>query len=226
MSETAQRSPWRQTPSKGGGGDFEVPPADNHLARLVAMVDLGTHTRTYGTDSKDQHQVYLAWELLGVTMSGSTFPHVIGERYTLSLNEKAKLTPVVKVLLGKDYREDGDNDLDKMLGRPCMVEVAHVPGKENRVYANVANVSSVPAALAKHGVPKAERGPLLWSLGDDLDVLEKADWLPWCYGERLHEVVGCCRELAGRQAPREGRQPAMAGGGPAGRPAPDEDIPF
>jgi hypothetical protein len=220
MSETAQKSPWRQTPSKGGG-EYEVPPADNHLARLVAMVDLGTHTRTYGDDSKDQHMVYLCWELLGCPMSGSSFNHVIGERYTLSLNEKAKLTPVVRTLLGRDYRDDADNELEKMLGRPCMVEVKHVPGREGRTFANVAAVSSVPSALARN-VPQALRRPLLWSLGDDPAALEKADWLPWCYGERLHEVVGRCRELTGAQV-GGGRGPAAPAH--AGTP-PDEDIPF
>lgn len=220
MSETAQKqSPWRQKPTKGG--DFEVPPADNHLARLVAMLDLGTHARTFKEKVTDVHQIYLCWELLGCPMSGSKFNHVIGERYTLSLSPKAHLTAVVRTLLGKDYREDGENDLANMLGRSCMVEVKHVAGGEGKTYANVAAVSSVPSALAKN-VPQAMRKPLLWSLGDDLHDLQKADWLPWCYGQRLPEVVAACRELTGIRRAEAGQPVA---GGTHGT-STDEEIPF
>ena len=42
-------------------GAFEVPPEDNHLSRLVAMVDLGTHSREYGGKVDDKRMVYLGF---------------------------------------------------------------------------------------------------------------------------------------------------------------------
>jgi hypothetical protein len=190
-------SVWKMKPS-AAPGPSEVPPEDNHLARLVAMVDLGTHSRTYKDKTEDKRQVYLVWELLDCPMSGSKFNHVIGERYTLSLNENAHLTKVAQVMLGKRYKAGDDNDLDTMLGEPCMIEVKHTTkqGEKGMVtYANIAGVSSVPAALAKRGIDKPMRKPFLWSIGDDPDVLEKTDWLPRCYGPTLIEVVKASKEL-------------------------------
>jgi len=190
------QSVWKMKPT--AAGNFEVPPEDNHLARLVAMIDLGTHSREYGGKIDDKRQVYLAWELLDCPMSGSKMNHVIGERYTASCNEKANFGKVAKVLLGRDWVDGNELDTDKMLSRACMVDVKHTTkgeGKETKTYASVAGIASVPNAIIKAGVGKPQRKPLLWSIGDDLDVLEKADWLPFCYGSKILDLVKASKEL-------------------------------
>jgi hypothetical protein len=211
---TATANPFEMTvPAPGGGGKFENPPPGNHPARLVAIIDLGSQADNFNP-GKFKRQCFLVWELIGVTMTGmKDVNHLIGERYTTSLNEKAKLRGMVKTWRGKDLKDDEKFDLTVMLGKPCLVTVAEVEGKDDKTYANLAGVSSVPKGMAC-GEP--QRKPVFWFIGCGEDLPE---WLPYCYGQKPADIIGASREMA--QA--RGGKPAPAAGIP-GYDAPEEDA--
>ena len=48
--------------SSGEGGQFEIPPAGNHPAVLVGIIDLGTRPSTFQGKTTDRREVYLVWE--------------------------------------------------------------------------------------------------------------------------------------------------------------------
>src|SRR5262245_26390627 len=84
-SMSTHTSPWKVTASRGGGEDFKDPaPEGVHRARLVALVDLGTHSEEYQGKPRDLHKVFAVWELVGCHQPGSTLNYVIAQDYTLS----------------------------------------------------------------------------------------------------------------------------------------------
>lgn len=200
------------TPKPGEGGKFENPPAGNHPARLVAIIDLGSQPDSFNA-GKFKRQCFLVWELIGVQMTGMVnVNHLIGERYTTSLNEKAKLRAMVKTWRGKDLKDDEKFDLTVMLGKPCLVTVAEVEGKNDKTYTNIAGVSSLPKGMTC-GSPQRE--PAFWFIGCGKDL---PDWLPYCYGQKASDIIGGSKEMIG------GRAAASLG---AAAPTEDmEEVPF
>jgi hypothetical protein len=126
-----------------GGGNFEKAPVGNHMARCFMVADLGLQETTYGPKRK----VHLSWELSGELMEDGN-PYVIGQRYTLSLNEKANLRRDLESWRSRPFTDDELKgfDLFSVVGIPCMLSVVH---NENngKVYANVASVASMPKGM-------------------------------------------------------------------------------
>lgn len=198
------------TPKPGDGGTFENAPAGNHPAVLVAIVDLGSQPDNFNA-GKHKRQCFLVWELIGVEKAeGGNF--LVGERYTTSLNEKAKLRAMVKSWRGKDLKDDEKFNLAVMLGKPCLVTLSEVDGKNDKTYVNLAGVSSVPKGM---NVGKPEHEPVGWYIGCGKDL---PAWLPYCYGSKVSDIIGASREMV------------SGGKGGNGAPAPaagdDEAEPF
>lgn len=187
---------------------FETPPAGSHGACLVAIIDLGTQKDTYQGTETERPQVYLCWELTSCPMSGTTNNHLIGRKYTFSLNEKAALRKLVKSWRGKDLAIGEEFDILAMLGKSCMLSISR---KEvgDKSYAQLDGVSAVPAGMK---VDRPKRKPVSRHI---LDAAPPPDWLPYIYGEKIEEVLGRAREL--RNSPQ-----AAA----VGEEAEDEDIAF
>lgn len=196
MSTTA--SPFVGRPTSGEAGTREIPSADAHEARCVALIDLGTHMESFqGGPEKAVRKVFLVWEL-DERQSASTYNHVIGQEYTLSFHEKAGLRQVYEaVVLGGGRAGEGEIDYGRLLGAAAMVTVAHQPSGD-RTFAKVAKngVGVVPKAR-RDKVFTPLRKPFSWAVGGDLGALP--DWLPWYYGAPLAEKIKLCREMGGRQ---------------------------
>ncbi len=200
---------------------FEVPPAGSHGAILVAIIDLGTQREDYQGTESEKHQVYLCWELTGCPMSGTTNNHLIGRKYTFSLQEKAALRQLIKSWRGKDLTTGEEYDILKLLGQKCLLSVSH---KENgeKVYAQLGGISMVPAGMV---VQPAKRKPVARHI---LETTPAPDWLPFIYGEKIEEVLARAKEL------KELKKPHAANGATSGLDAfdaaipapPDSEIPF
>lgn len=173
------------------GGDFELPSEDNHRAAVVAYVDLGTQSESYqGGPPEDKRQVFVVWELLEERTSSGA-PHLIGRKYTFSLNEKAGLRKVYEACAGTvpDGREV---DLDDILGKPCMLDVRLEDGKEGRKYVKVAAVT--PAAKGERGKKaKTTHEPFCWYF-DSGAACNLPDWLPYCFGRKVADVIAGSKE--------------------------------
>lgn len=175
------------------GGDYEVPPAGNFPAVLVALVDCGTQTSKFGTARK----VFLVWQIDGEAdpaeegSEGEAKRFYLGEQYTASLNEKANLRKVVNMMRGKPLGEEEEYDVTELVGKPCMVDVQHTQNGD-RKYAKVGSVARLPKGVPP---PKPEHKPFTWEVGDDLKALDAA-WLPRVFGRKLRDEVMASAELS------------------------------
>lgn len=159
----------KQSPNTGG--DFKLPPAGSFIARLYRIIDIGTQTTEWMGKKKMQRKIITMFELHGEDNDGQPLqtaegkPLIVSKRYTLSLDEKATLRKDLEAWRGKAFTQaelDGFN-LEVLLGKCCMVNVTHstYDGKE---YANIANISQVPAALKKLGEPVGVNEPMIFTL--------------------------------------------------------------
>lgn len=191
---------WKAKATSGNGQFSEQPPAGNHPAVLIGLIDLGTQESSFQGKVEWKRQVMLVWELTTEKLSGmKDANHVIANRYTFSLNAKATLRKLLEDWRGKRYGEDEEVDIAAVLGKPCLLGIKHAQSGD-RTFANVAGVQAVPKGLT---VPPAQRKPVEWQVGYDLDQLP--DWLPYLYGEPVKEVIQRCKEWdeQGEQEPEE-----------------------
>ncbi len=186
----------------------DTPPAGNQPAALVALIDLGTHTEEYQGVAKKSHKVYLLWELTEAPVAGQpSRNHVIGNRYTLSLAPSAKLRELID---GWRPRKLGDGEafeLTQLLGKKCFVTVGH-QAKNDRTYANIKSVAPVPLVKGKPvEVADPKYVPFTFEIATgDLKDIEAKDWLPYCYGTSIAELIEDSaeyRKLKGKPAADE-----------------------
>jgi hypothetical protein len=187
------------------GGDFELAPADTHVARCYQVVDLGVQPNDlYGP----RHQIRISWELTDCRMAdGRTF--MVTKYFTYSLHEKATLRHDLETWRGRPFT---DEELDAwtpdaLLNAPCLIQIQHKPTAKGSVRAIVASVTKVPKGL---NVPPLTNQPLMYSP----DYHDQHAW------EQLSEKTQ--QQIAGRVhsiAPLASKPEPAA-------PAFDEDIPF
>ena len=134
----------------GGGGDYELIPEDNHLARCVQIIDIGTQE---GGDYGPKHQIVIGWELPGEMR---VYDEAIGEQpammskfYTLSLADRANLRHDLESWRGKSFtaEELEGFDLKHLLGVPCLLQVIHKTGKDGKTRAQIGSISKLPKGM-------------------------------------------------------------------------------
>lgn len=128
------------------GGKYEAAPAGAYVARCFRVIDLGTQTWSYNGETKRAHQVLINWELSKKMDDGK--PFTIGEKYTVSLNEKANLSKMLEGWRGRKFTdaERAGFDLKNVLGKVCLLNIVHV-SRNGKTYANVASAMPVPEGL-------------------------------------------------------------------------------
>ncbi len=211
----ATANPFQGKARADGGGDFktEIPSEDTHEARVVALIDLGTHKESFqGGPEKLQRKVYLVYELDEEMTGMKGTNHVVGVRYTLSFHEKSNLRQLAEAILneGVKYKPDEAYSYGDLLGQPCTVQIAHdkkTTEKGERIYARVGTIAAV-GKKARAKVFAAKRELAEWYVGHSSESLP--DYLPRIYGEEVTEVIGRCQELA-LKAASEGEGEAPSG---------------
>lgn len=129
------------TATQEGGGDFEMTPEGQYIARCYRIIDLGTQTITNSYGTKEQHKVMISWELIGnddpKMVDGRPFS--VHQTYTVTLSEKGKLRPDLEAWRGKKFtaEELEGFDLGKVLGQYCMIQVVH---SDDGKFANVQTI--------------------------------------------------------------------------------------
>lgn len=208
------QSPFTSKATTSAGGGTEVPAAGAHLARVVAMIDLGSHEEAYqGKKPQLRRKVFIVYELVNETKSGSTERHVIAECYRIGekMTKKNKVREIMERLRGKDFNDDDDISIDKLLGCPCQVTVKHGKSAKGNTYANVADVTQAPKGTQ---VPKAQHEQILWFIGCGVPIPDKS-WIPYCYGDQIGDLI---------KSSAEWKQLNAGGGNGAGaRPSPAGD---
>ena len=151
--------------------DFTPLPAGAHAAICYRVIDLGTQETTWESKTKQTHQILVGWEIPDETMDDGR-PFTIGQVYTWSMGEKAKLRAHLEAWRGKAFEENdfrptdqGGFNIRKIVGVPCMLTVVHST-KNGNTYANVAGVAKMPKGMM---VPGSSVNPLafIWLSPDE-----------------------------------------------------------
>jgi len=124
---------------------FELCPAGTHIAIITVIADLGLQSITY--DQAVKHQIGISYELVEETGSDGR-KLAISDSYTYSSHDLAKLSGVIKSVLGEIPEEC---DIKELLGKVVSVTAIHREDSQGRTWANVESVGGLPAK-AKQGV--------------------------------------------------------------------------
>lgn len=181
----------KATKSSGGEG-YEIPRADTHPARLVALIDLGTQYSEYNGEGSTARKVFFVWELTAEKKSGmKDVNHVIGDEYTLSLHETSNLRKMLEQWTGNKIKDDEGFPFEELLGKDCLVQVIHKEAKNSgNTYAKVIGVARAPSFVQ---VPAAQHKPFTWFVGS-ADPYPAYDWVPYRFGEPVERVISRCEE--------------------------------
>lgn len=111
---------------KATGSQREIVDEGLYPAVCVDIVDLGHQETEYGT----KHIVQIVWETDQMHSSGD-FPLTVARRYTLSLNEKARLFKDLSTWRGKPFTDEELKgfDLESVIGAPCVLDVVKIEYK-------------------------------------------------------------------------------------------------
>ena len=124
------------------GSDIEPVPEGLHPAVCVGIFDVGTiYEEKWG---KASHKGIIKWELPKqplIKVQDKLMPRCLTKVFTLSLHEKANLRQTLESWRGKRFTEVelGGFDLEKVLGKPCQIQVIHNT-KGDKTYATIMNV--------------------------------------------------------------------------------------
>jgi len=209
------------TAKRTGGKMFDPLSQGLHHAICYAVYDLGTQYQ----ERFDKHirKVLIAWEIPGersdIEKDGRevSLPRAISKQYTNSLHEKAQLRKDLESWRGKAFTEielEGF-DLTKLLGANCMIQVIHKK-KDDKVYANVANIVSLPKGVDKRN-PENELKYFSFE--------EEGANIPEATPEWIATIIKASTEwgyLTGERPLPEEAPPVDDGIGPVD----DSDIPF
>lgn len=142
------------TPDPVKNKEFKLVPAGTHLARCYQFIHIGHIPNTYpGSTSAIINKIRLTWELpeeLTVFKEGEDAkPFSVSQDFTLSMNEKATLRKMVQSWMGKTLTDDEAAvfDAESLVGEPCLLTIIHKEGKDGKKYANVQNITKLPAKM-------------------------------------------------------------------------------
>jgi hypothetical protein len=201
----------KQANSGGGGGDYELVPAGNHMSIVCGLFDVGTHTESFkGEGPKDTEKIAVVMQLAKRGADGKNY--VVADKFTFSLNEKAKFRKFVEGVLGRPLGDDEDFDPRQLVGRPVLTNVVHEPRGE-KTYHRLAGVSPLPDGITAPDPATTYSFPcVIWGVGDGEPFpAEHEPWLPWIYGQTIRSMAENCHEVRGRQ--RQAAPPPAANGG-------------
>jgi hypothetical protein len=136
------------------GGD-RIPPVEPgvYQAVCVGLFDCGTDE---GGQYGPKRKMVLVWELpqatIDIERDGETvtLPRNISQRYTMSMNEKARLRQDVEAIRCKRLTKEEAKafDVSCILGMNAQIQVTNVE-KDGKTYANIETVMACPKGAAK-----------------------------------------------------------------------------
>jgi hypothetical protein len=240
----------KDTGGNGSGMAGEVPAAGLHMARVVAVIDLGTHLESFKSGPlKEKRKLFVVYELTDEKDSEGKTKRIARD-YTMSGADRAGIRKLCEAVFGKE--PEGGWDMEKMVGAGVGLNVSHTEG-ESATFADAGDVVGLLPDVRRN-VPKPTFPPFYWDMDSPADYQDR-DWVPYVFCRALRkrikasEMIAASKERDGRHAPQQqapqpvlpdGRtlrqalqqpapprqgQAAWAGGGTPSSPS-DDDIPF
>lgn len=201
----------------------ELLPPGNHLGRCYSMVHLGTIPNNYGSETKLQNRVVIAWELPTLTFTTDDereLSSVISQEFTLTMGERGNLRKMIESWRGKQLTpaEADDFDLTKLLGAPCMINIIHKASAQGNTYATIASVTKVPTGL---DCPPPMREQFEFNYEDKFSV-EAVEALP----EFLRNKVKTSQEYTAKMSGDTNEMVNQVETPPVDNSGGDDDLPF
>ena len=130
--------------ARDSGSNREPAPAGTHAAWCFGMIDLGTQTGQYEGRQRSTHKVWIWWELAEERQADGK-PFRLGGFYSVSLHEKSSLRKMLQSWRGVPFTaEELDAfDLTTIVGKPCLVNVAHNKTPDGKVRDQIAAVTKL-----------------------------------------------------------------------------------
>lgn len=131
--------------SDSGGGSFTPHPVGLHRMVCCDVIDNGVCDTAFGP----KHKITVRWESEETNDKGHRM--TVQQRYTASLNEKAKLRHDLESWRGRAFTSDELKkfDLENLIGGNAMVNVTHRTGTDGKVWANVASLAPLMKNMPK-----------------------------------------------------------------------------
>ena len=156
-----------------------VPPLEGgaYFGICVGIINVGhQYSEKF---KKSSEKVIFIFEIPSerVMIDGESKPRWISEKYTCSLNPKAKLCEVLVAWRGRNFTdaELEEFDLTSMIGVPATLQVVQSEYNGN-TYANIAGITGLPKGVP---APRAENEFLIYDVSEpDEAVFEKLpEWI-------------------------------------------------
>jgi hypothetical protein len=132
------------------GGTRQIAPEGAYPAVLIQIIDKGTTLdEKWGSKKRKVQFVFeLPTETAIFKEENGEQPFIVKTIFNLNMGEKSSLRKFIESWAGKKMTDAqaGDFEIFKLLGVPCMLNVAH-NGKEDRTYANIMSVSPLPKGM-------------------------------------------------------------------------------
>lgn len=144
-------------------------PEGNHLGICVRVYDMGTQNEVIEGKPKQNRKLRLGFELPDekavFSEDKGEQPFIVDLTVNIFTSEKSNFMKTMTAWFGKPPGDDFD--LEDLLGKPGMVNIAHKESK-GKVYANIASITPVPKAMLK-SIPQPENKPVYWSIENGKD---------------------------------------------------------
>ncbi len=183
-------------------GDYELPPTGQQPAVLIGLIDLGTHSRTFGAGANAKttttRKLLFVWELVAETSSkGEQF--VVAQDFTWSLNQKANLRKFLEGWIGRSLKEEEEYDFALLLGQPCVLNLSEGQTGNGKKFVEVASAAKPMRGL---NVPPASNAVFAFSIDAQTNNAppDLPDWVPPIYGRKVIDDITASEEW-GRLAP-------------------------
>lgn len=151
------------------GSDRPQAPEGNHVGICVRIYDMGTQKGEFEGKVKMNRKIRMGFELSDETFvfdeQKGEQPFLIDLTLNFSASEKSNFIKTMTAWLGK--APDDSFDLEQLLGRAGMVNVAHKESK-GKTYANITAITPVPKTLLK-SLTEPTNKPVYWSVTNGKD---------------------------------------------------------
>lgn len=130
---------------KSTEGQTPIEPG-NWPAACCGYIQLGTHTSTFGDQTKRGPRLMLMWWM-------EEQRREIARRYSLTLHSKGTLRATIEAMMGKLTPEmEAELDLDHLIGKPCLLDVRLKTKTDGKTFAEVHAISSLPRGMSRPGL--------------------------------------------------------------------------
>ena len=129
------------------GSDYIPAPEGTFSAVCCDVVDLGMLEVTFGGKTKNQHKIWIVWQIDEVMADNR--PYTVRKRYTLSLHEKAALRKDLESWRGRAFTaaELEGFDVESVISVACLLNVIHAAGSKGGTFANVSSIMRLPKGM-------------------------------------------------------------------------------